>query len=103
MDENLGEVMKVGDAVEWIKVDGMVCLRFNISSATAKTVSAAHRLLPDTEFRQRPASLTVTVTPTWWGQDNGGQAEYLRVPHGDFNCLKRLKLSGDAARRATAR
>ena len=36
MDENLGEVMKVGDAVEWIKVDGMVCLPFNISSGYCK-------------------------------------------------------------------
>jgi hypothetical protein len=34
------------------------------------------------------------------GQDNGGQAEYLRVPRGDFSCPK---LPGDAARRATAR
>lgn len=82
--ENLGEVIDVGDAVSNVKVGDRVCLPFNVSCGFCKNCERGY------------TSACLTVNPgkaggaygyAGIGPYEGGQAEYLRVPFGDFNCL----------------
>ena len=83
--ENLGQVAEIGSAVDRIKVGDWVCLPFNIGCGFCK--NCEHGL----------TAFCLTVNPgmagaaygfAGMGPFRGGQAEYLRVPYGDFNCLK---------------
>jgi threonine dehydrogenase-like Zn-dependent dehydrogenase len=83
--ENLGEVIEVGKAVDRIKVGDMVCIPFNVACGFCKNCEQGFT----------SACLTVNPGKTGgaygyadMGPFEGGQAELLRVPHGDFNCLK---------------
>ncbi len=82
--ENLGEVIEVGKAVVRVKIGDRVCLPFNISCGFCKNCERG-----ETGF-------CLTVNPgvaggaygyAGMGPYQGGQAEFLRVPFGDFNCL----------------
>jgi threonine dehydrogenase-like Zn-dependent dehydrogenase len=83
--ENLGEVIEIGNGVTSIKVGDRVCLPFNIGCGFCK--NCTHGL----------TGYCLTVNPgkaggaygfAGMGGYHGGQAELLRVPYGDFNCLK---------------
>ena len=83
--ENMGKVVEVGNAVTHIKVGDMVCLPFNIGCGHCKNCESGH------------TGYCLTLNPGFagaaygfagMGPFSGGQAEYLRVPFGDFNCLK---------------
>ena len=83
--ENMGKVVEVGNAVTHIKVGDMVCLPFNIGCGHCKNCESGH------------TGYCLTLNPGFagaaygfagMGPYSGGQAEYLRVPFGDFNCLK---------------
>jgi glutathione-independent formaldehyde dehydrogenase len=83
--ENLGEVIEIGDAVDHIKVGDRVCLPFNVSCGFCKNCERGY------------TGFCLTVNPgnaggaygySGMGPYPGGQAEFLRVPYGDFNCLK---------------
>jgi threonine dehydrogenase-like Zn-dependent dehydrogenase len=83
--ENLGEVIEVGAAVDRVKVGDLVCLPFNIACGFCANCERGY-----TGFCR-------TVNPGFaggaygyadMGPYNGGQAELLRVPYGDFNCLR---------------
>jgi glutathione-independent formaldehyde dehydrogenase len=83
--ENLGRVVEVGDAVDRIQVGDWVCVPFNVSCGFCKNCD------------QGFTSACLTVNPgkaggaygyAEMGPYRGGQAEYLRVPYGDFNCLR---------------
>lgn len=85
--ENLGEVAEVGSGVERIRVGDRVCLPFNIGCGFCRNC----------EDGLTAFCLTVHPDPNMagaafgfagMGPFNGGQAEYLRVPFGDFNCLR---------------
>jgi glutathione-independent formaldehyde dehydrogenase len=89
--ENLGEVIEVGDAVDRVHVGDWVCLPFNISCGFCKNCERGY------------TGFCLTVNPGFaggaygyasMGPYNGGQAELLRVPYGDVNCLR---LPPDAA------
>ncbi len=82
--ENLGEVIEVGKAVSKVKVGDRVCLPFNVSCGFCKNCERGY------------TGACLTVNPgkaggaygyAGMGPYEGGQAEYLRVPYGDFNCL----------------
>jgi glutathione-independent formaldehyde dehydrogenase len=83
--ENLGEVVEVGKAVENIKVGDLVCLPFNISCGHCKN---CERGLTGFCLIANPGSAGAAYGYAGMGPYNGGQAEYLRVPYADFNCLK---------------
>ncbi|MDB6121731.1 MAG: zinc-binding dehydrogenase family protein [Pedosphaera sp.] len=83
--ENLGEVVEVGKAVESVKVGDMVCLPFNISCGHCKN---CERGLTGFCLTANPGNAGAAYGYAGMGPYNGGQAEYLRVPYGDFNCLK---------------
>src|SRR5690242_5218540 len=89
--ENLGEVIEVGKAVETVRVGDMVCLPFNISCGHCKN---CERGLTGFCLRTNPPDAGAAYGYAGMGPYNGGQAEYLRVPYADFNCLK---LPEDAA------
>ncbi|MFE3601130.1 glutathione-independent formaldehyde dehydrogenase [Streptomyces sp. NPDC059096] len=84
--ENMGEVVAVGEGVDRVRVGDLVCLPFNISCGFCRNCEQGL-----TAF-----CLTTPVDPTMagaaygfasMGPYSGGQAELLRVPYGDHNCL----------------
>lgn len=83
--ENLGQVIEVGKAVERIKVGDWVCLPFNISCGCCKN---CERGLTGFCLNANPGNAGAAYGYAGMGPYNGGQAEFLRVPYGDFNCLK---------------
>jgi glutathione-independent formaldehyde dehydrogenase len=93
--ENLGEIIEVGAAVTQVKVGDWVCLPFNISCGTCKNCEKG---LTAFCLTTNPGSAGAAYGFADMGPYNGGQAEYLRVPFGDFNCLV---LPDDAKQKAT--
>jgi glutathione-independent formaldehyde dehydrogenase len=89
--ENLGRVIEVGDAVESIKVGDYVCLPFNVACGFCEN---CERGLTGFCLTTNPGSAGAAYGFAEMGPYSGGQAEMLRVPFGDFNCLK---LPEDAA------
>ena len=85
--ENLGEVIEVGPAVVQIKVGDKVCMPFNIGCGHCRNCETGYTgfcltMNPD------PKMAGAAYGFAGMGPYEGGQAEYLRVPYGDFNCLK---------------
>ncbi|MGZ4658948.1 MAG: alcohol dehydrogenase catalytic domain-containing protein, partial [Blastococcus sp.] len=85
--ENLGQVVEVGDGVDKVQVGEYVVLPFNIACGHCKNC----------ERQLTNYCLTAQPKPEWagaaygfadMGPYGGGQAELLRVPWGDFNCLR---------------
>lgn len=83
--ENLGDVVAVGDAVVRVAVGDRVCLPFNIGCGFCRNCERGF------------TGFCLTVNPGMaggaygyaeMGAFSGGQAEFLRVPFGDFNCLR---------------
>ncbi len=83
--ENLGEVIEVGNAVDRIKRGDRVCLPFNIGCGFCKN---CERGLTGFCLTTNPGSAGAAYGYAEMGPYNGGQAEYLRVPYADFNCLQ---------------
>jgi threonine dehydrogenase-like Zn-dependent dehydrogenase len=84
--ENLGEVVEVGEAVDWVKVGDLVCMPFNISCgfcANCENGLTAFCLIANPDPNMAGAAYGFADM----GPYNGGQAELLRVPYADFNCL----------------
>jgi glutathione-independent formaldehyde dehydrogenase len=82
--ETLGIVQQVGSAVTSIKQGDRVVMPFNVACGFCKNCVAGN------------TAYCLTVNPGFaggaygyvaMGPYQGGQAEYLRVPYADFNCL----------------
>lgn len=82
--ENLGIVIEAGNAVERIKVGDRVCLPFNISCGYCEN---CERGLTAFCLTANPGNAGAAYGYAEMGPYNGGQAEFLRVPYADFNCL----------------
>jgi threonine dehydrogenase-like Zn-dependent dehydrogenase len=89
--ENLGEIIECGSAVAQLRVGDRVCVPFNVACGFCKN---CERGLTSACLTMNPGSAGAGYGYADMGPYEGGQAEYLRVPHGDFNCLK---LPEDAA------
>lgn len=83
--ENLGIVQEVGSAVVTIRAGDRVVMPFNVACGFCKNCQAGF------------TGFCLTVNPGFaggaygyvaMGPYTGGQAEFLRVPFADFNCLK---------------
>ncbi|MGH7908212.1 MAG: glutathione-independent formaldehyde dehydrogenase [Candidatus Binataceae bacterium] len=83
--ENLGEVIEIGESVARIKAGDWVCLPFNIGCGFCKN---CERGFTGSCLICNPGSAGAAYGYADMGPYKGGQAEYLRVPFADFNCLK---------------
>ena len=83
--ENLGRVAEVGEAMDRIKVGDMVCLPFNISCGFCRN---CERGFTGFCLTTNPGNAGAAYGYAGMGPYQGGQAEYLRVPYADFNCLR---------------
>jgi glutathione-independent formaldehyde dehydrogenase len=83
--ENLGRVVEVGEAVDSIKKGDYVCLPFNVACGFCEN---CERGLTGFCLTTNPPNAGAAYGFADMGPYNGGQAEYLRVPYADFNCLK---------------
>jgi glutathione-independent formaldehyde dehydrogenase len=93
--ESLGEVVETGPAVERLQVGDRVCVPFNVSCGYCMN---CERGLTAYCLTMNPDGVGAAYSLAGMGPYNGGQAEYLRVPHGDFNCLE---LPAERARKET--
>ena len=82
--ENLGTVIEVGKAVDRVKVGDFVCLPFNIGCGFCEN---CERGLTGYCLTVNPGFAGGAYGFAGMGPYSGGQAELLRVPYGDFNCL----------------
>src|ERR1700709_1806381 len=82
--ENMGEVIEVGSGVDRVKVGDMVCLPFNIGCGFCKNCEAG---LTGFCLIANPGNAGAAYGYANMGPYSGGQAELLRVPYADFNCL----------------
>jgi len=83
--ENMGKVVEIGNAVTQIKVGDMVCLPFNIGCGHCQNCESG---FTGYCLKMNPGFAGAAYGFAGMGPYSGGQAEYLRVPFGDFNCLK---------------
>ncbi|MFI7293422.1 glutathione-independent formaldehyde dehydrogenase [Streptomyces sp. NPDC050121] len=83
--ENLGIIEETGDGVSSLKAGDRVVMPFNVACGFCKNCTTGF------------TGFCVTVNPGFaggaygyvaMGPFSGGQAEYVRVPYADFNCLK---------------
>ena len=82
--ENLGEVVAVGDAVQRIKEGDLVCLPFNIGCGYCRNCEQGLTGFCLSVESETPGGAYGFAD---MGPYAGGQAEFLRVPWADFNCL----------------
>jgi len=95
--ENLGQVIEVGDAVDKVKVGDYVVIPFNVACGHCKNCERGltnYCLTAQPRKEWAGAAYGFADMGPW----AGGQAEFLRVPWGDFNCLR---LGEDAQDRQT--
>jgi glutathione-independent formaldehyde dehydrogenase len=84
--ENLGEVVEIGGAVEKVQVGDMVSAPFNVSCGHCENCEKG---LTNYCLRaNKPGFAGAAYGFADMGPWPGGQAEFLRVPWGDFDCLR---------------
>lgn len=82
--ENLGEVVETGKAVLRVKKGDRVCIPFNCSCGYCKNCERGYT---SACLSMNPGKVGAGYGYADMGPYEGGQAEYLRVPYADFNCL----------------
>jgi threonine dehydrogenase-like Zn-dependent dehydrogenase len=83
--ENLGQVVEVGPGVDSIKKGDHVVLPFNVACGFCEN---CERGFTGFCLNANPGSAGAAYGFADMGPYSGGQAELLRVPWADFNCLK---------------
>src|SRR6201985_3590003 len=87
--ENLGEVVEIGEGVDRVEVGDRVVLPFNIACgfcANCERGLSAY-CLTTADRSNIPNMAGAAYGFADMGPYNGGQAEFLRVPYGDYNSL----------------
>ena len=82
--ENMGEVIEVGSAVDRIKKGDRVCMPFNVGCGFCVN---CERGLSGFCLTCNPGTAGAAYGFAGMGPFQGGQAEMLRVPYADYNCL----------------
>jgi glutathione-independent formaldehyde dehydrogenase len=90
--EIMGVIEEVGEAVESIKKGDRVVLPFNISCGYCFN---CHRGHTEACLTMNPEQPHAAYGYAGMGPYQGGQAEFVLVPHADFNCLKLPGKPGD--------
>lgn len=83
--ENLGVIIECGPAVASLEIGDRVCIPFNASCGFCEN---CERGMTGACLTLNPGTAGAGYGYAGMGELQGGQAEYLRVPYGDFNCLK---------------
>jgi len=83
--ENQGVVIEIGDGVDRIKVGDHVCVPFNVACGFCRNCDSG---LPNACLTVAPGRAGGGYGYADMGPFSGGQAELLRVPYGDYNCLR---------------
>jgi len=88
--ENLGEVVEVGKAVDSVKKGDKVVLPFNIGCGFCANCERGLTgyCLTCSDPTVMPGMAGAAYGFAGMGPYEGGQAQYLRVPYADFNCLQ---------------
>ncbi len=88
--ENMGEVVEVGKAVDTVKKGDIVSIPFNIGCGFCanceRGLSGYCLTLSDKSVMPGMAGAAYGFADM--GPYEGGQAQFLRVPYGDYNCLQ---------------
>lgn len=90
--EIMGVIEQVGQAVQSIKVGDRVVLPFNIACGFCFN---CHRGHTEACLTMNPEEPHAAYGYAGMGPYQGGQAEFVLVPHADFNCLKLPGTPGD--------
>jgi glutathione-independent formaldehyde dehydrogenase len=90
--EIMGVIEEVGDAVSSIQKGDRVVLPFNIACGFCYN---CHRGNTHACLTMNPEGASAAYGYAGMGPHAGGQAEFVLVPHADFNCLKLPGLPGD--------
>src|SRR3954470_7733521 len=83
--ENLGQIVEIGSAVRRIKKGDWVCIPFNVACGYCRN---CERGFTGFCLSMNPPHPGAAYGYADMGPYPGGQAEYFRVPYGDFNCLR---------------
>jgi glutathione-independent formaldehyde dehydrogenase len=83
--EIMGIIESVGDAVQQIKKGDRVVLPFNIACGSCYNCTRGYT---SACLTMNPENAGAGYGYAGQGPYQGGQAEYIRVPYADFNCLK---------------
>ena len=88
--ENMGEVVEVGKAVDTVKKGDMVVLPFNIGCGFCANCERglSGYCLTCADPKVMPGMAGAAYGFAGMGPYAGGQAQYLRVPYADYNCLQ---------------
>jgi glutathione-independent formaldehyde dehydrogenase len=90
--ENMGVVEEVGAAVTALEVGDRVVMPFNVACGTCFNCT---RGFTNACLAANPEGVSAGYGYAGMGPYPGGQAEYLRVPFAEFNCLKLPGHPGD--------
>jgi glutathione-independent formaldehyde dehydrogenase len=90
--ENMGVIDEIGAAVTNLKVGDRVVMPFNIACGTCFNCT---RGFTSACLATNPEGVSAGYGYAGMGPYPGGQAEYLRVPFAEFNCLKLPGHPGD--------
>lgn len=90
--ENMGVIEEVGSAVQQLQVGDRVVLPFNIACGTCMNCS---RGFTSACLVMNPEGASAAYGYVGMGPFKGGQAERLRVPYAEVNCLKLPGKPGD--------
>ena len=98
--ENLGEVVEVGKAVDTVKKGDRVVLPFNIGCGFCANCERGLTgfCLTCADSSVMPGMAGAAYGFAGMGPYQGGQAQYLRVPYADFNCLQLRRRKGQRKR-----
>ena len=90
--EIMGVIEEIGDAVQNIKKGDRVVLPFNVACGSCIN---CHRGHTEACLTMNPEQPHAAYGYAGMGPYQGGQAEFVLVPHADFNCLKLPGTPGD--------
>lgn len=90
--ENMGVIEEVGSAVKQLKKGDRVVLPFNISCGTCFNCARGYT---NACLVENPDGASAAYGYVAMGPFKGGQAELLRVPYAEVNCLKLPGRPGD--------
>ena len=88
--ENMGEVVEVGSAVDTVKKGNIVSIPFNVGCGFCANCERGFSgfCLTCSDKSVMPGMAGAAYGFADMGPYEGGQAQYMRIPYADYNCLQ---------------